>query len=62
MILNGDTEQIDQNFKSWTVISDDSSKINISLGFEKPVLVSSGYSPDLLFVQLFLSDYTDHNG
>ena len=53
-MLNGETEEIDTNLRSWTVTSADSTKIDISLDFEKPVLVSTEDSPDLLFLQIFL--------
>ena len=54
-MLNGDTEEIDNNLRLWTVISADSSQIDIRLDFEKPVYVSSGFDPDLLFIQVFMS-------
>ena len=60
-MLNGDTKEIDQNLRSWTVISTSSTKINISLDFEKPILVSAGTYPDLLIIQVFLSAYPDKN-
>ena len=40
LMLNGDTQEIDKNLKSWAVTSVSSSNIEISLGFEKPLLVS----------------------
>ena len=49
-MINGDTEDIDQNLRSWTVISTNPTKIDISLDFLEPVSVSTGFSPDLLFV------------
>ena len=54
-MLNGDTEEIDQNLRSWNVISADSTLIDIRLDFEKPALVSSGFEHDLLFIQVFMS-------
>ena len=62
MALNGDTEEIDKNLRSWTVTSASSSKIDISIDFEKPILVSTGDFPDILIIQVFLSSYTDQNG
>ena len=53
-MLNGDSYEIDSNMRSWTVTSADSTKINISLDFEKPIFVSTGEEPDLLFLQIFL--------
>lgn len=61
-MLNGDTEQTDINLKSWTVTSASSTKIEIKLTFENPVLVSTGFSPDILYIQVFMSEYTDQNG
>ena len=49
-MINGDTEVIDTNLRSWTVISANPTNIEISLDFLKPVSVSTGFSPDLLFV------------
>ena len=62
LMLNGDTEEIDKNLRSWTVTYASSTRIDISLTFEKPITVSTGYSPDILFIQVFFSAYTDHNG
>ena len=55
LMINGDTKIIDINLRSWTAISANPTKIDISLDFLKPVNVSTGFSPDLLFVQVFLS-------
>ena len=38
--INGDTEQIDENLKAWTVNSVSSREIQISLEFDNPILVS----------------------
>ena len=61
LMLNGDTEEIDKNLRSWTVTSVSSTRIDISLTFEKPIIVSTGDFPDILLIQVFLSAYTDHN-
>ena len=58
-MLNGDTEEIDKNLKSWIVTSTSSTKINISLTFDKPLIVSADDSPDIILIQVFLSAYTD---
>ena len=50
MVLNGDSEEIDKNFKSWSVTSTSSSNIDVSLDFEKPIFVSTGSSPDILVI------------
>ena len=55
IMLNGDTEEVDKNLRLWTVISADSTIIEISLDFERPAYVSSGFDPDLLFIQVFMS-------
>ena len=62
MMLKGDTNEIDKNLRSWTVVSASSTRIDISLDFEKPILVSTGNLPDMLIIQVFLSAYTDNNG
>ena len=49
-MINADTEFIDKNLRSWTVISANPTQIDISLDFLKPASVSTGFSPDLLFV------------
>ena len=53
-MINGDTEERDTNLRSWTVTHADSTRIDISLDFEKPLFVSTGDSPDLLFLQIDL--------
>ena len=50
LVINGDTEEIDKNLISWTVIKASSTKIDIGLAFKDPISVSAGYSPDLLFI------------
>ena len=40
IMLNGETEEIDQNLKTWTIDSVSSSRIKISLEFENPTHVS----------------------
>ena len=49
-MLNGDTEEIDNNLKSWTVTSVSGTEIVISLIFDKPILVSSGDYPDIILI------------
>lgn len=49
-MLNGDTNEIDKNLKSWFVTEVSSTKIDIKLTFEKPILVSTGYLPDMILV------------
>lgn len=39
-MINGETEQIDKNLRSWTVTQTSSTKIDIDLTFEKPIMVS----------------------
>ena len=61
-MLNGDTELIDKNLLSWTVVSVSSTKIFIDLTFEKPLSVSAGDFPDTILIQVSLSAFTDQNG
>ena len=50
IMLNGDSEEIDKNLRSWSVTSTSSTNIDISLEFEKPILVSTGSNPDMLVI------------
>ena len=50
LMLNGDSEEIDKNLRSWSVTSTSSSSIDVSLDFEKPILVSTGSYPDMLVI------------
>ena len=50
LLINGDTEEIDKNLRSWTVTSVSSTKIDIDLTFEKPIIISTGDFPDILLV------------
>ena len=61
LMLNGEAEEIDYNLRSWTVTYASSTRIDISLTFEKPIIVSTGDFPDILLIQVFLSAYSDHN-
>ena len=61
-MINGDTEEIDQNLISWSVISASSTNIDIRTEYENPLYVSSGYSADYLILQITLSEYTDYRG
>ena len=49
-MTNGESKEIDQNLRSWTVVSVTFTQIKIRLDFENPILVSNGESPDVLFV------------
>ena len=55
VMIDGDREEINKNLISWTVTSANSNQMIINLDFEKPVLVSSGFTPDLIVLQVFLS-------
>ena len=61
-MLNGNSEQIDKNLRSWSVTSTSSTNIELSLDFEKPILVSTESSPDIIVIQVFLSEYPESNG
>ena len=50
LMLNGNSEEIDKNLRSWSVTSTSSSSIDVSLDFEKPILVSTGSYPDMLVI------------
>ena len=40
LMINGDTEEIDNNFNSFSVTSVTSTEIKFALNFEKPINVS----------------------
>ena len=44
---------------SWSLMALTSTEIEVSLSFSDPLNVSAGDSPDLLLVQLDLSEYKD---
>ena len=50
VMINGDTQEIDTNLLQWTVTETSSTKINISLTFEKPLFVSQGDEADILLI------------
>ena len=50
VMINGDTQEIDSNLLQWTVTEASSSKINIRLTFEQPLLVSQGDAADILLI------------
>ena len=43
IMINGDTEEIDENLNSWSVISASATNIDIRTEYEKPLFVSTGY-------------------
>ena len=47
---------------SWTLVSLNSTDLELKLNYSDPVKVSSGDTPDLLLVQIDLSQYKDING
>ena len=61
-MLNGETGEIDENLISWNVTQINASKIDISLNFAKPIVVSTGDFPDTLMILIFMGNYTDLNG
>ena len=50
VMINGDTQEIDSNLLQWTVTKSSSTKIYISLTFEKPLFVSQGDEADILLI------------
>ena len=62
IMINGDTEEIDENLVSWFVTSASATNIDIRTEYEKPLFVSTGYEPDFLILQINLSEYTDYRG
>ena len=47
---------------SWSLVSLNSTDLELKLNYTDPVKVSSGDTPDLLLVQIDLSKYKDVNG
>ena len=50
IMINGDTEEIDENLNSWSVISASTTNIDIRTEYEKPIFVLTGYEPDYLII------------
>ena len=50
IMINGDTEEIDENLVSWFVTSASATNIDIRTEYEKPLFVSTGYAPDFLIL------------
>lgn len=50
IVLKGDSDELDENLKSWEIISVSSQLIEIDLEFEEPLYVSQGYNRDRLVV------------
>ena len=50
IVLKGDYDELDENLKSWEIISVSSQLIEIDLVFEEPLYVSQGYKRDRLVV------------
>ena len=46
----------------WDLVSIGPDGIEFTLNFTNPVAISAGEEPDLLLIQLDLSDYKDVNG
>ena len=46
----------------WTMVSIDSNGFTIKLNYLDPVSVSTHIDPDILFVQVQLSEFKDANG
>ena len=49
-----------QNLKSWKAVFVDSRNIHVAVEFQDPLEISLGDEPDLLLVQVELSEYRDH--
>ena len=62
MVIDQDEETVDLNFKSWSVKSVSSRKIQVDLEFEEPLEVSQGDYADLLVVQANFKEFKDENG
>ena len=50
IMINRDSDEINNNLISWSVIKASSTGMEIRVNFEKAITVSTGYSPDLLIV------------
>ena len=47
---------------NWELLSLDSDGFELQLNFTNPLQISSGEEPDLLLIQLDMSDFEDANG
>ena len=50
ILINRDSDEIDNNLISWSVIKASATGMEIRVNFEKGITVSTGYSPDLLII------------
>ena len=50
LMVNGDTQLIDDNLMGWKLVSVRPTKIEIDLEFREPLLVSQGDVPDKLLL------------
>ena len=62
MVRDPETEQLDDNFKSYRVAHVDGRKILIKMEFVEPLKVSQGPDPHLLFIQAQLSEFKSVDG
>ena len=60
-MIKDDEESIDENLKSWKIVSVSPTLIEIDLVFEKPLQVSQGDGYDKFIIQVGLSQYPDEN-
>ena len=58
-MLSGDNETLEENLKSWSILSVSPNRISVSLDFESPLQVSQGEEPDKLIIEAKLSQYQD---
>ena len=47
---------------AWELLSIDSNGFELQLNFTNPLQVSAGEEPDLLLIQLDMSEFEDENG
>ena len=62
MVRDPETEQPDDNFKSYKVTHVDARRILIKMEFVEPLKVSQGPEPHLLFIQAQLSEFKSIDG
>ena len=58
-VLHGDSKLESDNLRSWEIITVSKDQIEIKLDFFAPLQVSQGEEPDILMLQLQLSDFPD---
>lgn len=58
-VISLEAERVDENLADWKVVKVDTWWIEIELTFKDPLLISSGFEPDILIVDVNLFEFKD---